>query len=134
MVGSKRWFVYVTDNGDRFGLLADESNVEAINGNAANDPNNANAPRYGLPGGIKPRTITYQSNDGLRTITIPALTQAVYNAIPANNRTIPNIGATGTPNANEGQGDLVFIRKNCEKARLPKFRVDTGITDGDTVS
>lgn len=134
MVGSKRWFVYVTDQGDRFGYLADESNVEAINGTAANDPSNANAPKYGLPGGITPRTITYQSADGLRTITIPALTQAVYNAIPANNRTIPNIGATGTPNTSEGQGNLIFVRKNCEKARLPKFRVDTGITDGDTTN
>ena len=134
MVGSKRWFVYVTDQGDEFGILADESNVEAINGTAANDPSVANAPLYQLPKGITPRSVTYSSSDGLRIISIPALTQTVYNAIPANNRTIPNIGATGTPNTSEGQGTLTFIRKNCEKARLPRFRADTGITDGDVVN
>lgn len=131
MVGSKRWFVYVTDQGDRFGIQADESNVESINGTAANDPSAAAAPIYQLPKGIEPRSITYSSADGLRIVTIPALTQTVYNAIPANNRTISNIGATGAPNTTEGQGTLTFIRKNCEKSRLPRFRADTGITDGD---
>jgi hypothetical protein len=131
VVGSKKWFVYVTDQGDRFGILADESNVESINGTAANNPPANNTPIYQVPKGIQIRTVTYQSDDGLRTITIPALTQQVYNAIPANNRTIDNIGATGDPNENEGQGDLTFVRKNCEKQRLPGFGSDTGIRDGD---
>lgn len=132
MAGSKKWFVYVTDQGDRFGILADESNVEAINGTAANTPNAANTPVYQLPKGITPRQVVYTSNDGLRTISIPALTQAVYNAIPANNRTIANRleGAGGTA-GNEGDDPLVFTRKNCEKARLPRFGQDTGLTDGD---
>lgn len=125
MAGSKRWFAYTMDDGTVVGVQLDESNTEAINGTAANNP--ATAPVRQAPKGTRLRYITYRSADGLRKIRCVALNQTVYNAIPAANRTISNpIGGTGP-----GSGTLTFDNKTPERVRVPKFG-DTGLTDGDT--
>lgn len=125
MAGSKRWFVYTLDDGLTVGIQADESNIEALNGGAANDPTNLTAPTRQAPKGTKLRTAYYQNSAGTRTIAIPVLNQTIYNAIPASFRTIPD------PIGGAGAGVLTFIRKRPETTKSPKFNVDTGLNDGD---
>lgn len=122
MAGSKRYFVYTLDDGTTAGVLLDESNTEAINGAAANPPAAASAPTRSVPAGTKLRSIYYQSSDGLRTIRCVALTAAIYNAIPASNRTITD---PLTP-----ANTLTFKYKRPEVVRVPFFG-DTGLLDGD---
>ena len=125
MAGSRRWFQYTLDDGTAVGIQADESNVEAVNGGVANIP--ASPPTRQAPKGTRLRAVRYRSSDGKRVITIPVLNSTVYGAIPASLGTIPNpLGATG-----EGGGTLSFDSKTPERVKVPKFAVDTGLTDGD---
>ena len=119
MVGSMKWFVYTTDAGDDFGIFRDESNVEAVNGGTQDYPN-AGAIVYAVPNNLKPRLVTYESNDGSVRRDIVALTQTIYNGIAA--------GATMTDQATGLT--LTFVRKKGEVVRIPRG-IDTGITDGD---
>lgn len=126
MAGSKRWFNYTLDDGTNVGIQADESNVEAVNGGASNDPPALTAPTRQAPKGTKLRTVYYANTAGTRTIAIPVLNQTIYNGIPANFRTIPDPLGGATP------GTLTFVRKRPEISKVPKFSVDTGLTDGDS--
>ena len=128
MAGSKRWFAYTLDDGTSVGILADESNVEAVNGAASNTPIVGSRPTRGAPKGTRLRFISYKSDDGLRTVRIPVLNTTIYGAIPAALQTIPN---PITPGAGEGGGNLIFDYKRGEVSRIPKFGIDTGLTDGD---
>lgn len=126
MAGSKRWFSYLMDDGTSVGIQADESNIEAINGTAANDPG-VNGPVRQAPKGTTLRRAVYSSADGLRKITIPVLNPTIYGALPGSLRTITNpFAGTGT-----GSGILTFERKRPEVTKQPKFGGDTGLTDGD---
>jgi hypothetical protein len=124
MAGSKRWFLYVLDDGSSVGIQADESNVEAINGTAAAVPPVASRPTRTAPAGTKLRFVQYVSTDGNRKIRIPCLTPTIYGAIPAANATITD---PITP-----ANTLVFDYKRAEVPRQPKFGTDTGINDGDS--
>lgn len=126
MAGSKRWFRYDASTGNPtngFAILLDESNTEAVNGGAANPPALTARPLTQIPKGYKPRRIYYQSADGNRVISCVALNETIYNAIPANQGTIPNP---------IGGGTLTFLRKTPEEVRLPNFGADTGLDDGDS--
>jgi hypothetical protein len=126
MAGSRRWFQYTLDDGTAVGIQADESNVEAVNGGNANVP--ASPPTRQAPKGTRLRAVRYRSSDGKRVITIPILTSTVYASIPASLGTISNpLGATG-----EGGGTLYFDSKIPEKVKVPKFAIDSGLTDDDT--
>lgn len=122
MAGSLKWFQYQLDDGTNVGILADESNVELVNGSAANTPPPASAPTRQAPKGTRLRYVFYSSVDGDRTIKIAALTPTIYNGIPANFRTITDP---------LGGGTLTFVRKRPEIVKSPVFGVDTGLTDGD---
>ena len=122
MAGSKKWFVYTTDQGDDFGLLADESNTEAVNGGTQDYVSGLTIP-YAVPSNIEPRAAVYQSADGTRTIRCYCLTQTIYNGVMANAATITDpIAGTGT---------LVLIRLEPERIKLMPMAGDTGLTDGD---
>ena len=122
MAGSKKWFVYTTDFGDDFALLADESNVEAVNG-GTQDYVSGLTIQYSVPGNIQPRAAVYANADGTRTIRCYALTPTIYAGIPANAPTITDpIAGTGT---------LSLIRLEPERIKLMPMAGDTGLTDGD---
>jgi hypothetical protein len=124
MAGSKRWFVYTMDDGTNVGIIADESNTEAVNGGAANPPTAGSAPTRQLPKGTKIRSVYYANAAGTRVIKIAVLNQTIYNGIPANFATITD-PITGT-------GTLGFLRKRPEIVKAPAFGIDTGLTDGDS--
>jgi hypothetical protein len=124
MAGSKRWFLYVMDDGTQVGIQADESNIKAINGGAANVPPVASRPTRTAPAGTKLRFVQYVSTDGNRRIRVPCLTQTIYGAIPAALGTITDPITTANT--------LSFDLKRAEVVRSPKFGADTGLTDGDS--
>jgi hypothetical protein len=123
MAGSKRWFNYVLDDGTNVAILADESNVEAINGTAASVPAVGSRPTRLAPKGTKLRFVQYTSTDGNRKIRVPCLTQTIYGAIPAANATLADPISVGTLN---------FDYKRAEVSRAPKFGSDSGLNDGDS--
>lgn len=122
MAGSKKFFVYTTDQGDDFAILADESNTEAVNG-ATQDFVAGLAVAYTLPGNIRPRAAVYQNADKTRTIRCYALTQTIYNGIVSSVPTITDpIAGTGT---------LTLSRLEPEKIKLLPVAGDSGLNDGD---
>lgn len=121
MAGSIKWHVYVDDFGSTYALLADESNVEAINvdGDYTGTPALVDA----LPRNVRPRMAYYGTTDGLRVIGIPVLTPARYASLSADVPTIDDPITTGIT--------LVLLRLRPEVRRLP-IPNDTGLQDGDT--
>lgn len=117
MSGSKKWFVYQTDDGENFAVLRDESNTEAVNG-ATGDFTSTSAVIYSIPKNVKPRYVVYRSADKTITRKCVALTQSLLLAAPV---TIVD-GPTG----------LTLTRKNrkAETIKLP-YPEDTGLDDGD---
>lgn len=120
MVGSLKYFVYTTDRGTDFALLADESNVEAVAGGTQDYVTGLDVP-YTIPRNLTPRYAYYQDPAGLRTIKIPVLTQALYSGI-----------LTGAATITDPIGALILnlVRISPEKIRLPRA-ADTGLNDGD---
>lgn len=122
MAGSLKWFVYTTDDGTDFAIKLDESNTEAVNG-ATQDYVAGTAFRFSIPRNLKPRRAVYQSPDGVRSITCVALTQAIYNGIPANVTSITDPLPPGNT--------LNLVRILPERISPLPFANDTGIDDGD---
>lgn len=122
MAGSKKFFVYTTDQGDDFALLADESNTEAVNG-STQDFIAGLSILYTIPGNVRPRAAVYQNADKTRTIRCYALTPTIYNGVIANAPTITDpIAGTGT---------LSLSRLEPEKIKLLPTAADSGLNDGD---
>lgn len=121
MAGSKKWFIYTTDQGSDFALLADESNTEAVNG-STQDYISGTSVLNALPRNIKPRRVVYKNAAGTRTISCIALTQTLYNGALANVATINDPIDAGT---------LTIARLEPERIRLLPRPDDTGLTDGD---
>jgi len=121
MAGSLRWFDYESDDGTNWALFADESNVEAANGAAAEGgaPTGQN---YKPPANLKPRYAVYTRNGGT-TVRVPILTVAVYNALTTGD-IIPDPIVTGQ--------NLALVRKRPELISPLPTLIDTGINDGDS--
>jgi hypothetical protein len=85
--GSRKWFIYETDNLGDFAVFGDESNYEAVNGAVGDYANADTFPVLALPRNLKMRRLRYRSEDGLRTRLIPAMTAAIF-ATPPNPITI----------------------------------------------
>lgn len=122
MAGSLKWFVYTTDDGTDFAIKLDESNTEAVNG-ATQDYVAGTAFRFAIPSNLKPRRAVYASPDGTRTISCVALTQTIYNGVPANVTSITD----PLNNANT----LGLVRILPERISPLPFANDTGLDDGD---
>lgn len=120
MAGSLKWVVYTDDFGTVYALLADESNIEAVNdgGDYTGSPVLVDA----LPRNVRPRFAVYQSADETRNIKIPVLTPTRYAALSTEAPTIPDPLSSGAT--------LRLVRLRPEQRRLP-IPNDTGITDGD---
>jgi hypothetical protein len=122
MAGSLKYFEYTADNGDIFALLADESNVEALNG-TTNDYDADSTVLYHLPGNVKPRYAVFSNAAKTRNIKVPVLTSAGYTALVGSSTSI------GDPIA--GTGTLALTRLVPEKISLLPIAADTGLIDGD---
>lgn len=121
MAGSLKWFVYTTDLGDDYALKLDESNTEAVNGGTQDFLNDGTVV-YALPRNLVPRKAFYSNADGSRVISCVCLTEAIYDGVPTNLRSITDpIAGTGTLN---------LVRVRPERITLP-FGNDTGLNDGD---
>lgn len=122
MAGSKKYFVYTTDAGTDFALLADESNTEAVNA-GENDYADGVSIIYELPRNVTPRRAIYANAAKTRRITCYPLTTTIYEGIPAG---VPSIT---DPIAGTGTLTLVALEPETIK-RLP-IALDTGLNDGD---
>lgn len=118
MAGSLKWFNYTADDGEVFGLLADESNIEAVNG--AEVTPITNTTKYKLPGNVRPRKATFLSTDGLIRREVVLLNAAAV-----------ALQTPGTSYTDQTSGDAVFLKAvDGEKVTLPTLG-DTGLLDGD---
>lgn len=122
MAGSKKFFVYTTDTGDEFALLADESNTEAVNAGTQDYADGVEI-RYHLPKNVRPRFAEYTNAAKTRKIRCYALTPTIFTGI-----------VTGVPTITDpiaGTGTLVLSRLEPERLKNLPIALDTGLTDGD---
>jgi len=122
MAGSKKYFVYTTDAGDDYALLADESNTEAVNAGTQDYADGVEI-IYELPRNIRPRFAEYANAAKTRKIRCYALTTTIYGGI-----------VTGAPTITDpiaGTGTLSLVRLQPEQIKRLPIAIDTGLTDGD---
>jgi hypothetical protein len=129
MAGSNKYFIYVSDDGLNWAMLADESNTEAIVADdAAIDVTPANLAdhRYKVPGNVEKRFATYKSLDGLQTRKIYVPTVALYQDLATATFT-DTLGAY-----TDAAGTQFFLSGlSPERIRPVTASVDTGLLDGD---
>jgi len=118
---SKRWFDYVDDNGNTWGILRDESNVRLVNPVGDVGAPTATNP---LPRGYEPRTVTLQAPDGAIR-HIPVLKAAAYSPIVNGQAFIE-----GSYDSEAAGTVLNVIYKTGEKIRRQPKVIDTGMIDG----
>ena len=115
MAGSVRYYNYISDNGQTYAILADKSNIAAVNASGAAAP--GTLPTVTVPRNIRPRYALYADPTGLIRRKVPLLTPADVTALTAASSFVPQ-GETATVT-------LTAIRG--EKINLPKL-ADTGRT------
>jgi hypothetical protein len=122
MSGSKREFLYTSSSGISFGIIADESSTEAVNGVSAAS---STLGIIILPLTKYVRRARYTSSDKLHSAIIPILTRADALAPP------PSI----TVNKANGSGGVLTATLNFRKVYEEKFvsgsNQDSGLNDGD---
>lgn len=126
MAGSIKTFVYIDGSNREYVFNQDESNGEAV-GNvdytaAALNPA-VTVP--GLPQGLTPRTVRYQSDDGRVAREIVVSTQGLLTALPATISSYFPTTATAVT-------VVLLTLKSIINERLRSYTgVDTGLNDGD---
>lgn len=115
MAGSVRYYNYVSDNGQTYAILADKSNVAAVNPSGAAAP--GTLPTTTVPRNIRPRYALFSDPTGLIRRRVPLLTPADVAALTATTSFVPQ-GETATVTITAIRG---------EKVDLPKL-ADTGRT------
>jgi len=118
---SKRWFDYIDDNGNTWGVLRDESNVRLVNPVADVGASTAST---ALPPGYSPRMVTLQAPDGAIR-HIPILKAAAYAPIVNGQAFVEGSFDSEAPGT-----VLNVIYKTGEKIRRQPKSIDTGMTDG----
>lgn len=121
MAGSKKYFVYTTNDGVDFALLADESNTEAVNGGTQDYADGVSI-RYELPRNVKPRRLVYANPTGTRKITCYALTTTIFDGAPI------AVGSIADPFQ---AGVLTLVDQIPEERKRIPISIDTGLNDGD---
>lgn len=116
MSGSVRYFNYVSDNGQTYAILADRSNVAAVNASGAGAP--GSLPTITVPRNIRPRYALFADSTGQIRRKVPILTPADVAALTATTSFVPT-GETATVTITAIRG---------EKVNLPKL-ADTGRTN-----
>jgi hypothetical protein len=118
MAGSLKWTRYVTDDGQLWGLIRDESNVEGVV-IADGDTD--------IPTGTTTIYATFKSQTTVKTRknTIPS--RAQYDALASNNTAIANRVFTDAD-----LGETFELQSlTPERLRPVVFSQDTGLNDGD---
>lgn len=123
MAGSRKDFLYTDDSGAVFVINLDESNTEAVNGNAG-VLTTANNPKNFVPRNLKVRELFYVNGARTRTIRCVPLTPAIYGALLT-----PPFPPLPDPIDSTGPA-LQLSRANGERRRVPN-PIDTGLIDGD---
>jgi len=116
MAGSLRWFVYTSDNGQDYAILADKTNIAAVNASGAAAP--ASLPVAAVPRNITPRYALYSDSTGNIKRKVPLLKPSDVQALTSTSSFTPS-GETATVR-------LSYLRG--ESNRLPKL-ADTARTD-----
>lgn len=122
MAGSKKYFVYTTDEGIDYALLADESNTEAVNAGTQDYADGVTI-KHEIPKNLRPRYAEYSNAAKTRRIRCYALTKTIYDGI-----------VVGTPTITDpiaGTGNLTLTRLEPESLKRLPIAIDTGLTDGD---
>lgn len=120
MAGSIRWFDYFDDAGNKYGIRADESNIEALHSGPLTLTAVTSVPRE-----IKIRRATFQHvSIPARQKTIPILTVEDYGLLlVANPAEDYEVGEAG---------DIYRLVRLTPERRLRKpYNIDTGLNDGD---
>lgn len=122
MAGSKREFLYETNSGTQFTIIADESNTEAINGISSASPTLG---IIVLPLTRYVRRARYVSTDKLHSAIIPVLT-------PSDALLCPSVI---TINKANGSGGTLTVNLNFKRVLSERFVAgsgqDSGLNDGD---
>lgn len=126
MAGSRKWFVYTTDDGSDFAIQLDESNTEAVNGGTQDYPDTGVDILYSLPKNITPRYFEYANLAGTRRIKCVALTKTIYDAVVSGTTPVGSIDDPITSGAT-----LYLTAGKGEQFRYRPRGQDTGLTDGD---
>ncbi len=127
MAGSLKWFRYVSDAGDSYAILADESNTELVNTAAALSQTGV-ATLPPLPRRWKPRAVRLRSANGLINRLCVVLTQAQYASL--NGATDFALDSTAGAEADPGAQVSLSYKVPERLGRLPRLG-DTGKIDGD---
>jgi len=115
MSGSLRYYNYVSDNGQTYAVLADKSNVAAVNASGAAAP--GTLPTITIPRNIRPRYALFADTTGQIRRKVIILTPTDLAALTAATNFVPQ-GETATVTITSIRG---------EKINLPKI-ADTGRT------
>lgn len=118
MAGSLKWFIYTDDRANDWALLADESNIEAVNAGAIQPI--TPAAQYKVPGNLRTRKATFQNATGLIRRDIVVLTAA---------HAVTFTSASTIVDQSSGE-TLSFKSILGERLTLPTLS-DTGLLDGD---
>lgn len=120
MAGSLRYFNYVDDADNQWAVLRDEGNTEAVNATGTTAAPAADTPV--LSRAIEPRTVRYNSSDGLTSMQaiLLANTAAAINTLP------------GTVTVNrQGTNVILYLTSYIgERQRFVPI-IDTQQQDGD---
>jgi hypothetical protein len=129
MAGSKRQFLYVTDDGTtQFNIVADESITESVNSSLTAAQLSSLEGIVVLPCATRCRSVTYRSDDGLYTRKAIVLRNSVLTSLPT---TITVRSGSG-----EGSDSGASITLKLKRPRTEQFSrgvgsADSGVTDGD---
>lgn len=116
MSGSVRYYNYVSDNGQTYAILADKSNIAAVNASGAAAP--ATLPTVKIPRNIKPRYALFSDSTGLIRRKVPLLRASDVAALTGATSFVPT-GETATVTITAIRGESI---------NLPKL-IDTGRTN-----
>lgn len=125
MAGSKRKFLYTSDDGNQYAIDRDESNVETLNASSEQEDGIPPAGTPSLPQGYETRqALLYQVSDPRIKRSVTILSQDVFGSLDAStNFSLQVVGAT---NQNFRISSLIGER------RTGLTRIDTAQNDGDS--
>lgn len=128
MTGSRRWFRYVSDDGQNYAIQLDESNTELVNPNADTAANLVTGLRK-RPSGLRPRGIRLSNSDNTVKRFCTVLTPTQFSSF-TNGQKFTITSQDGADADSDEELEFTF-RVPEKSGRLPRVR-DTAKTDGDT--
>lgn len=126
MAGSIKSFIYTDDSGRNYVFNQDESNGEAVgNVDFTLTALNPATTVPGLPKGLTPRYVRYQSDDGRVSRAIIVSTKALLGALPTTINSFFPTSATATTTV------TLTLKSAINESYRAFTGTDTGLNDGD---